>query len=257
MLRIGLIQNTLKIQRTQDSLFRLSLFDWYPLRSLCEIMKHLIQLTNDGSNTLAIPSLGITYHSTAGAIGESLHVFIDAGLKHISTTQNLKEIGIFEMGFGTGLNALLTWQFAQLQQLKIKYTSIELFPLEFEETAELNYGKQLQMPKQFMQLHQLNWEEAIVIDGNFTFYKTNQSLIDFLTDQQYNLIYYDAFAPNNQPELWSKNIFEKLYNMLLPKGILVTYCSKGDVKRTLKAVGFTVERLHGFADKWHMLRATK
>ncbi|MBC7723045.1 MAG: tRNA (5-methylaminomethyl-2-thiouridine)(34)-methyltransferase MnmD, partial [Pedobacter sp.] len=208
-------------------------------------MKRSIQLTNDGSNTLAIPDLGVTYHSTSGAIGESLHVFIDAGLKHILTTENLKEITIFEMGFGTGLNALLTWQYAQKQQLKINYTSIELYPLTFEETAELNYGKQLQMTNEFTQLHQSKWEEAVVLDDNFTLHKTNQSLINFSTKQQYNLIYYDAFAPNDQPELWSKNIFEKLYNMLLPNGILVTYCSKGNVKRTLKTVGFTVERLQG------------
>ena len=220
-------------------------------------MKRSIQLTMDGSNTLAIPDLGVTYHSTSGAIGESLHVFINAGLKHVSTIDTFKQIAVFEMGFGTGLNALLTWQYAQKHNLKINHTSIELYPLLYEETAELNYGKQLQMPSEFNQLHQSKWEEAVVLDDYFTLHKTNQSLIDFSTTQQYNLIYFDAFAPNNQPELWSKNIFEKLYNMLLVNGILVTYCSKGDVKRTLKSVGFTVDRLQGFADKWHMLRGKK
>ena len=220
-------------------------------------MKRSIQLTKDGSNTLVIPDLGVTYHSTSGAIGESLHVFIDAGLKYVSTTKNLKEVAIFEMGFGTGLNALLTWQYALQRQLKINYTAIELYPLTLEETAGLNYGKQLQMPTEFIKLHQSNWEEAVALDDNFTLHKTNQSVINFSTIQQYNLIYYDAFAPDDQAELWSKPIFEKLYDMLLPNGVLVTYCSKGDVKRTLKSVGFTVQRLQGFADKWHMLRAIK
>ena len=220
-------------------------------------MKRSIQLTKDGSNTLVIPDLGVTYHSTSGAIGESLHVFIDAGLKYVSTTKNLKEVAIFEMGFGTGLNALLTWQYALQQQLKINYTAIELYPLTIEETAGLNYGKQLQMPTEFIKLHQSNWEEAVALDDNFTLHKTNQSVVNFSTIQQYNLIYYDAFAPDDQAELWSKPIFEKLYDMLLPNGVLVTYCSKGDVKRTLKSVGFTVQRLQGFADKWHMLRAIK
>lgn len=220
-------------------------------------MKRSIQLTKDGSNTLVIPDLGVTYHSTSGAIGESLHVFIDAGLKYVSTTKNLKEVAIFEMGFGTGLNALLTWQYALQRQLKINYTAIELYPLTIEETAGLNYGKQLQMPTEFIKLHQSNWEEAVALDDNFTLHKTNQSVINFSTIQQYNLIYYDAFAPDDQAELWSKPIFEKLYDMLLPNGVLVTYCSKGDVKRTLKSVGFTVQRLQGFADKWHMLRAIK
>lgn len=221
------------------------------------MIKRDIQLTDDGSTTIVLPEKGITYHNTSGAIGESLHVFIDAGLQYILTTENLKKIAIFEMGFGTGLNALLTWQYAQHQQLKINYTAVELYPLTTEEITKLNYAEQLQMPTEFIQIHQSTWKEMVVLDTNFTLYKSNQSLLHFSTTQQYNLIYYDAFAPDNQPELWTKYVFEKLYNMLLPNGILVTYCSKGDVKRTLKSVGFVVERLKGFANKWHMLRGNK
>lgn len=220
-------------------------------------LQRVIQLTDDGSSTIVLPEKGITYHNTSGAIGESRHVFIDAGLKYFVNTESLNGITIFEMGFGTGLNALLTWQFAQQQHLKINYTAIELYPLTTKKTTELNYAEQLQMPNEFIQLHQCKWDKKVVLDNNFTLYKTNQSLLHFSTTHQYNLIYYDAFAPDDQPELWTKYIFEKLYNMLLPNGVLVTYCSKGDVKRTLKSVGFTVERLKGFADKWHMLRGKK
>ncbi len=219
--------------------------------------KRVIQLTNDGSTTIVLPEKNITYHNTSGAIGESLHVFINAGLRYIAETQLPTSIHIFEMGFGTGLNALLTWQFAQQQQLSIDYTTIELYPILPEEATQLNFGEQLQMTDAFKQLHDCTWETPIILDKNFTITKTKQSLINYAANQQFNLIYYDAFAPNDQPELWTNDVFEKLYNMLLPNGILVTYCSKGDVKRSMKSVGFTVERLQGFADKWHMLRGRK
>ena len=220
-------------------------------------MKRIVQLTTDGSTTIFIEEKNITYHSKAGAIGESKHVFIAAGLQHIVTHQNNKQLAIFEMGFGTGLNALLTYQFANKNQLPIHYTTVELYPITQQVITELNYGKQLQLQTQFVKLHQANWEEPIVLNAYFTLHKINQSLLIFSTNQQFNIIYYDAFAPNDAPELWTKEVFEKLYTMLLPNGILVTYCSKGDVKRTMKAVGFKVERLKGYADKWHMLRGIK
>jgi tRNA U34 5-methylaminomethyl-2-thiouridine-forming methyltransferase MnmC len=220
-------------------------------------MKRAIQITNDGSTTIVLQEKGITYHNTSGAIGESLHVFIDAGLQHISESQSLTNIRVFEMGFGTGLNALLTWQFAQQQQLSIHYTTVELYPILPEEATQLNFGEQLQMTDEFKQLHHCNWNKTNELDTHFMLTKKQQSLLDISENERYNLIYFDAFAPNDQPELWTKEIFEKMYQMLLPNGVLVTYCSKGDVKRTLKSVGFKVERLKGFADKWHMLRATK
>ncbi|MBC7650505.1 MAG: tRNA (5-methylaminomethyl-2-thiouridine)(34)-methyltransferase MnmD [Deinococcales bacterium] len=208
-------------------------------------MNRVIQLTNDGSSTIVLPEKGITYHNTSGAIGESLHVFINAGLKHVVTTTKTTQLSIFEMGFGTGLNALLTWQFAQQQQVAINYTSIELYPILPEEASLLNYRQQLQMTDEFTQLHQCAWEIPIVLDKKFTITKTKQSLLNYTAIHQFNIIYYDAFAPKNQPELWTIEVFEKLYQMLLPNGILVTYCSKGDVKRTMKAVRFRVKRLKG------------
>lgn len=220
-------------------------------------MKRAIQITNDGSTTIAIPEKNITYHSTSGAIGESLHVFIDAGLCYFYTSQNVTPIHIFEIGFGTGLNALLSWQFALQQQISISYTALELYPILPEETIQLNFGDQLQMTKELQQLHSSEWDKSVVLDKYFTLTKLQQSLLELTANQQYHIIYFDAFAPNDQPELWTKAIFEKMYQMLAPNGVLVTYCSKGEVKRTLKTVGFTVERLPGFAKKWHMLRASK
>ena len=220
-------------------------------------MKRIVQLTTDGSTTIFIEEKNITYHSKAGAIGESLHVFINTGLQHIVTHQNNKQLAIFEMGFGTGLNALLTLQYARYHQVNIQYTAIELYPITAIEANQLNHGEQLQMADEFLKLHQSNWQDTIFIDDYFSLTKINQSLLDFSTNQQFNIIYYDAFAPNDAPELWTKEVFEKLYTMLLPNGILVTYCSKGDVKRMMKDVGFKVERLKGYADKWHMLRGKK
>jgi tRNA U34 5-methylaminomethyl-2-thiouridine-forming methyltransferase MnmC len=220
-------------------------------------MKRAIQITNDGSTTIMLLEKGITYHNTSGAIGESLHVFIDAGLRNISQSQSLTNIRVFEMGFGTGLNALLTCQFAQQQQIYISYTACELYPILPEEATQLNFGEQLQMTDELQQLHSSEWGKSVELDKYFTLTKLQQSLLELTSNQQFHVIYFDAFAPNDQPELWTKEVFEKMYQTLAPNGVLVTYCSKGDVKRTLKSVGFRVERLKGFADKWHMLRGAK
>lgn len=220
-------------------------------------MKRAIQITNDGSTTIVLPEKGITYHNTSGAIGESLHVFIDAGLRHIYQSQSLSSIRVFEMGFGTGLNALLSWQFALQHKISVNYTALELYPILPEEAILLNFGERLQMTDEFKQLHHCTWNKANELDSHFTLIKKQQSLLDISENERYSLIFFDAFAPNDQPELWTKEVFEKIYRMLAPNGVLVTYCSKGDVKRTLKSVGFTVERLKGFADKWHMLRGAK
>lgn len=220
-------------------------------------MKRAIQITNDGSTTIAIPEKNITYHSTSGAVGESMHVFIDAGLRYVHASQNVNPIHIFEMGFGTGLNALLSWQYAQQHHLNIQFTSIERYPILLEEAQQLNFGEQLQMTRELQQLHSCEWEKAFVLDKYCTLTKLQQSLLELTTNQQFHIIYFDAFAPNDQPELWTKAIFEKMYQMLASNGVLVTYCSKGEVRRNMIAVGFTVERLKGYANKWEMLRASK
>ncbi len=215
-------------------------------------------ITADGSVTIAIPELKVTYHSKHGAIQESDHVFIEAGLKPLLHSQ--PTIHIFEMGFGTGLNALLTLAEAESQQQKIHYQSVEAFPLEATIIAQLNYCQQLQQPTLqpiFEQLHTAPWNQSINITPWFTFQKDHTTLFNFSTIQLVNLIYYDAFAPNAQPELWTVDAFTQLFNMLMPEGVLVTYCSKGDVRRAMQAAGFTVEKIPGPPGKREMVRARK
>jgi tRNA U34 5-methylaminomethyl-2-thiouridine-forming methyltransferase MnmC len=214
--------------------------------------------TGDGSHSIEILGTNEFYHSKFGAIQESVHVFIEAGLKPLM--QTLPTINIFEMGFGTGLNALLTLVEAEKHQQKIYYETIELFPLEEKFTSSLNYCEQLQrqdLKKIFELLHSSEWDNEIIITPYFSFKKIKTSLIDCQLPDFINLIYYDAFAPNTQPDLWQKEIFEKLFNCLLNNGILVTYCSKGAVKRAMKAAGFFVEKLQGSPGKREMARATK
>lgn len=215
-------------------------------------------ITKDGSHTISIPEMNVTYHSHHGAIQESMHVFIDAGLKHITTHLQKSDITIFEMGFGTGLNALLSFIEAERNQLKIHYTAVELFPLHEEEINVLNYCEQLRrndLEPVFHQLHQCEWEKDVVITPFFTLYKKKIDLINLSISQPVNLVYYDAFAPAAQPELWTKEIFEKLITILAPDGILVTYCSKGDVRRAMQAAGFNVEKIPGPPGKREMVRA--
>jgi tRNA U34 5-methylaminomethyl-2-thiouridine-forming methyltransferase MnmC len=216
--------------------------------------------TSDGSSTVSIPEMNVTYHSVHGAIQESLHVFIDAGFKYVLPTKAKERINIFEMGLGTGLNALLTLIEADQLKQPVYYTAIELFPLDKKEIRELNYCEQLCKPgykKLFEKLHQCEWDKDIIITPFFTLHKTNNDLIDFSTTQSFTIIYYDAFAPVAQPELWTKEVFEKLYSILSPGGILVTYCSKGDVRRAMQTAGFSTEKIPGPPGKREMLRARR
>ena len=211
-------------------------------------MERSVIITKDGSHTIAIPEMNVTYHSHHGAIQESMHVYIDAGLKYVSANLKPTNICIFDMGFGTGLNALLTLVEAEKERQKIHYTTVELFPLQKDEITLLNYCELLHredMKPAFQQLHQCEWEKDISITPFFTIKKIRIDLFDLSAYQSVNLIYYDAFAPSAQPELWTKEVFEKLYNMLLPEGILVTYCSKSEVRRAMRAVGFVVDKIQG------------
>jgi tRNA U34 5-methylaminomethyl-2-thiouridine-forming methyltransferase MnmC len=221
-------------------------------------MNRVIFVTNDGSSSIEVPSLNVTYHSRHGAINESLHVFINAGLLYWNE-QNPQQEGcrIFEMGFGTGLNALLTLMEAERTQRRIIYHAVELYPLEEGMISQLNYCDQLQRPdlkNAFLELHSWEWEEEKAMTSFFTLRKSGISLSEYSSATAYDIIYYDAFAPNAQPELWTKEIFEQLYKMLLPGGLLVTYCSKSEVRRAMKAAGFTVEKLPGPPGKREMVR---
>ena len=221
-------------------------------------MQRNLIVTSDGSHSIEVPEMQVSYHSKHGAIQESMHVFIEAGLHPFMQQQ--EAIFVFEMGFGTGLNALLTFIEAASHQQKIIYQSIEAYPLEKEIAAQLNYCEQLQKPELkplFEQLHAAPWNQPITLTPYFTIQKNNASLVNYSTNQLFNLIYYDAFAPNAQPELWTAETFGRLFNMLMEGGVLVTYCSKGDVRRAMQAAGFTVEKIPGPPGKREMVRATK
>ncbi len=204
--------------------------------------------------------MNVTYHSVHGAIQESMHVFIQAGLRDSGVFDFVGVNHVLEIGFGTGLNALLTLIEADKQKNRIYYTGIELYPLNEAEINGLNYCEQLNQPhykRLFKKMHQVEWEEMFEITDNFRLTKTKCSLLDFSTENSFFLIYFDAFDPTTQPELWTKEVFEKLYSIMAPGGILVTYCSKSDVRRAMQAAGFTIEKIPGPHGKREMVRATR
>ncbi len=217
--------------------------------------------TLDGSKTLLNKALNETYHSVNGAVPESLHIFIEAGLHHL--VQNRKDqtqpISILEIGFGTGLNAFLTCLESSKIQNQIYYDGIENFPLPAELTKSLLYHKNFdaEQGRIFDLILQMEWNKPAQVSPYFILTKLQQSILDFQPKEKYNLVYFDAFGPDKQPEMWTETIFEKMFNCLLPGGILVTYSAKGDVKRALRQVGFEVTRLAGPPMKRHMLRAQK
>lgn len=219
--------------------------------------KNALKITADGSHTLYVEELDETYHSVHGAIQEAKHVFINAGLNYT----HKDAVNILEVGFGTGLNAFLTLLDSQETNRDIHYTGVEAFPLQEELLNDLNYLKELKAKekevKLFHLLHQCNWNSYQFIMDNFRLKKVQTDLNNFIADEQFHIIYFDAFGPRVQPELWDKSIFEKMYKALNERGVLVTYCAKGSVKRTLKEVGFEIESLPGPPGKREMTRAVK
>ena len=220
-------------------------------------MQREIQLTSDGSHTISIPEMNVTYHSHHGAIGESMHVYINAGLQPLLDNKSNTCIYIFEMGFGTGLNALLTLQKAHEYKQPIHYTAIELYPLTEKEITQINYGQLLSSENTFLQLHNCDWEKDIRIDEFFTLKKIKSTLADMIPLDRINCIYFDAFSPIVQPELWTKEVFEKMYSFLQPGGMLVTYSSKSEIRRNMKAAGFTLTKIPGPWGKREMVRAER
>ncbi len=219
-------------------------------------MKPEIIITADGSTSLYIKELEENYHSVHGAIQESMHVFINAGLKHFHS--DYKEITILEIGLGTGLNVLLTLLESQNSSLKINYTAIEPQPIDTTVVNKLNYTQLLKnetLQPFFEKIHSCDWALPAKLSENFTFLKIKKTVQDYELVNKYDLIYFDAFGPRVQPELWTEEVFSKIYAATKPTGILVTYCAKGEVKRTLKKVGFTVESLQGPPGKREMIRA--
>jgi len=213
-------------------------------------------ITSDGSHTIFIPSLGEHYHSIHGAIQESEHVFIQTGLAFIKKKSPIR---VLEIGFGTGLNALLTLKYATINNLSIEYTSIEKYPLQPAEYNLLNYGIILgnEWEQVFTELHQCPWEQKNEIIPQFKLTKLPIDLVTIDFENAFDLIFFDAFGPDIQPELWSESVFQTMCRALCFGGILVTYSAKGQVRRNLQAAGFKVERLTGPPGKREMLRATK
>jgi len=215
-------------------------------------------ITKDGSPTVSIPELNVTYHSIYGAVQESQHIFIKAGLLDAGLFNYTGIHQILEIGLGTGLNALLTLIEADKHKNRIYYTALEPYPLDEIIIPQLCYCKQVNKPEYiplFEKMHTGMWEEMFELSVYFRLRKRNCRLADFFTEDLFDIIYFDAFAPKAQPELWTKEVFEKMYGLLKPGGILVTYCSKGEVRRNLIAAGFRVEKLPGPPGKREMIRA--
>jgi tRNA U34 5-methylaminomethyl-2-thiouridine-forming methyltransferase MnmC len=224
--------------------------------------ERIIQLTEDGSHTVSLPAMNVTYHSKHGAVQESMHVFINAGL--IYSIQNIaspvdEPIKVFEVGFGTGLNALLSLREAILLNKHVSYQTIELSPLSNAEILQLNYSSFLDedMSRSFIAMHTCVWNKPVLLHPLFSFEKIQADLQQFKAHQQFHLVYFDAFDPVAQPELWTEFIFKKMFDMLFENGILVTYCSKGAVQRAMKAAGFRIEKLKGPPGKREIIRAVK
>lgn len=213
----------------------------------------LLRRTDDGSHTLYVPAIDETYHSVYGAINESHHVFIEAGLSLIQK----EEITVLEIGFGTGLNAFLTALYATQYGKKIQFTSIEKYPLNEQVWQGLNYGEELGNTPLFKAIHMSKWEQKVLINPHFTIYKLDDELENLSLYDQYDCIFFDAFSPEKQPELWTEDIFYKMYNYTAVGGLLTTYCAKGAVRRAMQTVGYKVERIPGPVGKREMLRAIK
>ncbi len=219
-------------------------------------MKRKIITTSDGSKTIQLEDWEEQYHSKHGAIQEAYHVFIKHGL---SLFKN-RSISILEIGFGTGLNALITWKEAAHLKIGIDYTGVEAYPVTAEEVEQLNYIAQLNAAAYdtgFQLMHSSPWENAVDIAPDFKLCKRRQDFKAIDDKENFDLIYFDAFGARVQPELWTEEIFLKMYLALRPNGVLVTYAAKGSVRRAMQAVGFQVERLPGPPGKREMLRAIK
>lgn len=217
-------------------------------------------VTGDGSHSLYVEELNEHYHSTHGAIQESVHVFIEAGFAdYVNRAKDTSVVKILEVGFGTGLNAFLTAIESEKTQQKTAYTSYEAYPISIDVVNTLNYPALISIAKieLFKALHIAEWENTVLISPYFQLQKIHGKVESTLNEPRFNIIYFDAFAPEKQPELWTEELFQRMFDVLENNGRLVTYCAKGVVKRTLKKVGFLVESLPGPPGKREMVRAIK
>lgn len=230
------------------------------MESKQQLLPSEIEITADGSHTLFVPSMNEHYHSTNGAQTEAEHIYINYGLRRSEASP----LNILEIGFGTGLNAFLTLIEGQKIGKKIHYTSLELYPLKLDVIEKLNYPQNICPEKSelYYDLHRAEWQKATIITPLFTLKKlhvdyTKSDSTSTWNTNKYDVIYFDAFAPEKQPEMWNQELFDTLYQSANINGILMTYCAKGVVRRMLQSSGFIVERLPGPPGKREVLRATK
>jgi len=219
-------------------------------------LKREILTTGDGSTTIHLPDWDESYHSKHGAIQEAYHVFIKSGLSLFEG----KFVSILEIGFGTGLNAFITYLEAQKVNQTIDYVGVEAYPIQIEEALQMNYVSELNASIEkyvFDKMHQISWEEKHTISSNFSLTKRKQFFQDITDENAFDLIYFDAFGFRVQPELWSLEIFQKMYVALKPNGVLVTYACRSSIKNAMLECGFIVEKLPGAPGKREMLRGLK
>lgn len=218
--------------------------------------ERLLQTTADGSHTLYLPAMDEHYHSINGAIGESEHIFVNAGLRSLTR----REIRILEIGFGTGLNAFLTLREVMANlDWRVVYFAVELYPLPFELATRLNYAG-LAWPEGeslFLDLHRAEWGKPTQITDRFVLHKIEGDANHVSLPDGIDLVYMDAFAPEKQPEMWNAALYRRLVDAMVPEATLVTYCAKGDVRRGLRDAGLSMERLPGPPGKRHILRGKK
>jgi len=215
----------------------------------------MLRITRDGSHTLFSPVANECYHSQFGAMRESEHVFIQAGWENCLKS----DLRIFEVGFGTGLNAFLSLLRAEKDRKKVHYSSLELYPIEMKTAEELNYFELTDKARKadFLKLHLAEWNKTTAITPFFSLEKIRADFSTFEPTGFYDLFYFDAFSPEKQPEMWTQGRFETLYAHANADATLVTYCAKGSIRRALQSAGFEVERLPGPPGKREMLRARK
>ena len=219
-------------------------------------MKREILTTKDGSTTIHLPELDESYHSKHGAIQEAYHVFIKSGLSLFEG----KPVSILEIGFGTGLNAFITYLEAKKTNQIINYVGVEAYPVHLDEALQMNYVSELNANYEsaiFSKIHECSWNEKHSISSNFSLTKREQLFQDINDIQEFDLIYFDAFGFRVQPELWSLEIFQKMFTSLKSGGVLVTYACRSSIKNAMKDSGFVVEKLPGAPGKREMLRAIK
>ena len=215
-------------------------------------MKKELLPTSDGSHTIYLPELDETYHSRHGAITESDYVYIRNGLEAVSTAG--ESLDVLEFGFGTGLNALLTLLWAKEHGKKIRYLSVEKYPLTEDTWTKLNYGEELKAPADFEQLHKASWNQWQELHPSFALFKYDGDFLRFKSERDVDVLFYDAFAPSRQADVWTKEYLEKAAESLKTGGVFITYCAQGEFRRNLKETGFEMQSLQGPPGKKEITR---